>query len=68
MQVSRAAKFFIHAQGVDRGIEPEGSAPIDYNLIERAAEALYEFVFSGCDRLDNKRHWDDCSEETKAGF
>ena len=37
-------------------------------VIERAAEALYEFVFSGCDRLDGKRRWADCDEETKAGF
>ena len=68
MQLSRAAIFFVHAQGGDRRVEPERSAPIDHDLIERAAEALYEFVFSGCDRLDRKRHWEDCSEETKAGF
>ena len=68
MQLSGTAKFFVHAQGEDRGVEPERSAPIDHNLIERAAEALYEFVFSGCDRLDGNRHWDDCGEETKAGF
>ena len=36
--------------------------------IERAAEALYEFVFSGCDRLDGKHHWEHCTEETKEGF
>ena len=35
---------------------------------QRAAEALYEFVFSGCDRLDGKHHWEHCSEETKEGF
>lgn len=68
MQLSGTAKFFVHAQGADRRVEPERSAPIDHNLIERAAEALYEFVFSGCDRLDGNRHWDDCGEETKAGF
>ena len=69
MQLSGTAKFFVHAQGADRRVEPERLAtPIDHDLIERAAEALYEFVFSGCDRLDGKRHWEDCSEETKAGF
>jgi hypothetical protein len=68
MQLSRATKFFVHAQGADRRVEPERSAPIDHNLIERAAEALYEFVFSGCDRLDGKRRWEHCSEETKEGF
>jgi hypothetical protein len=67
MQLSRAAKFFVH-QGGDRGAEPKRPAPIDHNLIERAAEALYEFVFSGCDRLDGKRRWEHCSEETKEGF
>jgi hypothetical protein len=68
MQVSRAAKFFVHTEGAEHRVEPERSAAIDHNLIERAAEALYEFVFSGCNRLDGKRHWDDCSEETKVGF
>ena len=68
MQLSRTAKFFVHAQGADRRVEPERSAPVGHDLIERAAEALYEFVFSGCDRLDGKRRWEDCSEETKAGF
>ena len=67
MQLSGTAKFFVHAQGADRRVGSERSAPIGHDLIERAAEALYEFVFSGCDRLDGKRHWDDCSEETKEG-
>jgi hypothetical protein len=68
MQKSGAAKFFVHAQGADSRVDPERSVPIDHNLIERAAEALYEFVFSGCDRLDGKRRWEHCSEETKVGF
>jgi hypothetical protein len=68
MQLSRAAKFFVYAQGADRRVEPERSAPIAHDLIERAAEALYEFVFSGCDRLDGKHHWEHCREETKEGF
>jgi hypothetical protein len=41
---------------------------VDSETIETAAEALFEFVFSGCERLDGKHHWPDCSEETKAGF
>jgi len=41
---------------------------IDSNIIELAAEALFQFVFSGCDRLDGKHHWTDCDEDTKAGF
>jgi hypothetical protein len=41
---------------------------IDREIVERAAEALFEFVFSGCDRLDGKHRWADCDENTKAGF
>jgi hypothetical protein len=41
---------------------------LDSNVIELAAEALFQFVFSGCDRLDGMRHWTDCHEDTKAGF
>ena len=37
-------------------------------ILERAAEALYEFVFSGCDRLDGNHRWADCDEETEEGF
>jgi hypothetical protein len=37
-------------------------------IIEKAAEALYVYVFSGCDRLDGKRRWLDCDEGTRAGF
>lgn len=41
---------------------------VDRDTIEKAAAALFEFVFSGCQRLDGNHHWADCSEETKAGF
>jgi hypothetical protein len=41
---------------------------LDSKTIERGAEALFEFVFSACERLDGKHHWVDCSEETEAGF
>jgi hypothetical protein len=41
---------------------------IDSEIIEKAAEALYTFVFSGCDRLDGGHRWRDCDEGTKAGF
>jgi hypothetical protein len=69
MQLKRAAKSIVYALNrVEPRVPPDRSPPIGHDLIERAAEALYEFVFSGCDRLDGKRHWDDCSEETKAGF
>jgi hypothetical protein len=41
---------------------------IDRAILDRAAEALFEFVFSSCDRLDGKHHWNDCDENTKDGF
>jgi len=50
------------------GVQSNQSAPVHHTILERAAEALYEFVFSGCDRLDGKRRWADCDEETKEGF
>jgi hypothetical protein len=69
MQLYRAAKSFVDAQNrADRRAQPHRLAPIDHDIIERAAEALFEFVFSDCDRLDGKRRWADCNEETKAGF
>ena len=40
----------------------------DTATIERAARALFEFVFSACDRLDGKHNWNECDEETKEAF
>jgi hypothetical protein len=37
---------------------------LDNETIERAAKALFEFVFSSCGRLD----WTNCDENTKKGF
>ena len=50
------------------GLQVVRSAAIDNHVIERAAEALFEFVFSRCNRLDGKRCWADCDEKTKSGF
>ena len=47
---------------------PDRSAPISHDRIESAAEALYEFVFSGCDPAD--AHWsrgDVCRGTGRAG-
>jgi len=41
---------------------------LDSDIIERAAQALYEFVFSSCGRLDGKQQWATCEESTKEGF
>lgn len=37
---------------------------LDGDTIERSAQALFEFVFSSCGRLE----WATCDEETKRGF
>ena len=69
MQLNKAAKSIVYALNrAQPRVSPERSTPIGHDVIERAAEALYEFVFSGCDRLDGKHHWEHCSEETKEGF
>jgi hypothetical protein len=41
---------------------------LDSDIIERAAQALFEFVFSSCGRLDGKQQWATCEESTKEGF
>jgi hypothetical protein len=44
---------------------PDPVLLLDLELIEKAAQALFEAVFSRCTR---KRYWEDCDEETKRGF
>jgi hypothetical protein len=69
MLVNGAAKSFAYRQRrTEGGVQSDRSAPVHHTILERAAEALYEFVFSGCDRLDGKRRWADCDEETKEGL
>jgi len=41
---------------------------LDSDTIERAAQALFEFVFSSCGRLHGKQQWATCEESTKEGF
>jgi hypothetical protein len=47
---------------------PPQSMALDSDVIERAAQALFEFVFSSCGRLDGKHQWSTCDEHTKEGF
>ena len=61
MQLNGAVKSFDYAQ-------TDHAAVVDHKILEIAAEALYEFFFSGCGRLDGKRCWARCDEETKVGF
>ena len=44
------------------------SRPFDQEMVERGAQALFEFVFSGTERLDGKHLWANCDEKIKAGF
>jgi hypothetical protein len=37
-------------------------------MVERAAQALFEFVFAVTKRLDGKHLWLNSDEDTKAGF
>jgi hypothetical protein len=41
---------------------------LDDDKIERAAKALFDFVFSHVNRLDGKHEWVNCDEDTKQGF
>jgi hypothetical protein len=41
---------------------------VDSHTVDRAARALFEFVFSSCERLDRKHQWATCDESTKEGF
>jgi hypothetical protein len=59
-----------------RGLDEETSAPaqhprpivLDDDVVEQAAEALFNFVFSSCGRLDGKHQWATCDESTQEGF
>jgi hypothetical protein len=44
------------------------SVTLDQEIVERGAQALFEFVFSGTERLDGKHLWSNCEEEIRAGF
>src|SRR5687767_7953992 len=48
--------------------QPPPLEALRYDVVERAAQALFHFVFSSCERLDGKHQWATCDEETKQGF
>ena len=68
MRVNEAAQYHIDRERSVRLQTQSMQSPINSETIERAAEALFEFVFSGCNRLDGKRRGANCDEETKIGF
>jgi hypothetical protein len=41
---------------------------LDRDVIERAAQALFKFVFSRSAHVDAERLWMNCDEATKEGF
>ena len=49
-------------------LNPSLDRPFDQEILERGAQALFEFVFSGTERLDGKHLWANCDEKVKAGF
>jgi hypothetical protein len=73
MQSNRAqAVSWVHnkaEQGRDRPwsqtINPQ---PINREMVERGAQALFEHVFSGTERLDGKHLWVNCDDVTKEAF
>ena len=47
---------------------PTQSTPVYGEIVDRAAQALFEFVFAGCARLDGKHRWTNCDESTRQAF
>ena len=41
---------------------------LDGEMVERGAQALFEFVFAHTERLDGKHHWANCDDHVKDGF
>jgi len=37
-------------------------------MVERGAQALFEFVFARAERLDGQHHWANCDDSIKDGF
>ena len=77
-QILRASVVAAHKQkacsphGCTEGSEVASSGPQlltwDKELIECAAQALFEFVFSRTTRFNSKCLWASCDEATKEGF
>lgn len=70
MQANQAPAVFA-VERYRREVEYESpplSIALNSDIIDRAAQALFEFVFSSCGRLDGKQQWATCEESTKEGF
>ena len=55
-------------EGTAPALREHNAAILDAAMVERAAQALFEFVFATSRRLDSKHLWVNCEEETKLGF
>ena len=66
MQSNRAS--LVRRQPAAAAVVQLAPTRADRAIVERAAQALFAFVFSACDRLDGKHDWSECDEETKEGF
>ena len=72
MQANQAQRISFHCHRTE--LERDAPVPIphsqsvvlDKDVVERAAQALFEFVFSSCGR--EKHRWTNCDESTKEGF
>ena len=69
MGAIRCHKSTAHGERDARGslLEPQPIA-LDGEMVERAAQALFEFVFACSKRLDGKHFWMNCDEDIKEGF
>jgi hypothetical protein len=66
-----SAKLFSLVTRIDAGRAKANSAQASSSfeaMIECAAQALFEHVFAGSERLDVKHLWMNCDEATKEGF
>ena len=75
MQLNRAqAVSWVHhkaEQGRDAplfGPRPIKPQPINREMVERGAQALFEHIFSSTERLDGKHLWVNCDDVTKEAF
>jgi hypothetical protein len=75
MQSNQAQTFSFlesHRKEIERDapisvLQPQPIA-LDGEMVERAAQALFEFVFACSKRLDGKHLWMNCDEDTKESF
>jgi hypothetical protein len=70
MQLNRenAISLVSAERGISSTVQEQQPVTLDYEIVERGAQALFEFVFSGTERLDGKHLWATCDNEIKAGF